>query len=504
MGESERSQWDAVVVGAGFGGLGAALGLARRGARVLVCEALRYPGGCASTFTRGGYHYESGATLFSGLAPGDVFPRVLAEHGLEVPVDWPDPVIELRAGGAPLPVPRDRAAFVDQLCSLPGAPVQGLRSFFRVQARVADALWPLFTDPARLPPLAGRSLAWHLGRAGGYGRILPLLGRPVLDLAESHGVADFAPLRLWLDAVCQITVQCPASEAEAPLALSALDYTFRGTGHVRGGVGVLAEALVEAIRRAGGTVSMADSVYGLERLDDGWLVRSRRGVHRTACVVANTLPQNLRGLTDTQVGDRPALDRLATDVAGGWGAAMLYLVLDGEGLAPGPHHLQLVGDTNRPFHSGHHVFVSVGDDSRSRDGRRTATVSTHVPMDALRGCGDDARGAFVADIQAEMRRTLAARAPEVAARVVTEMTASPRTFKRFTGRSEGLVGGIPRRAGLHNYQGIRPRAVDRGLYLVGDSVFPGQSTLATFLGGDRTAATIAGTDAPRQQHLETA
>ena len=35
-------RYDALIVGAGFGGLGAALTLAERGVRVVVCEALRY------------------------------------------------------------------------------------------------------------------------------------------------------------------------------------------------------------------------------------------------------------------------------------------------------------------------------------------------------------------------------------------------------------------------------------------------------------------------------
>ena len=40
---SER--FDALVIGAGFGGLGAALTLASAGARVGLVEALTYPGG---------------------------------------------------------------------------------------------------------------------------------------------------------------------------------------------------------------------------------------------------------------------------------------------------------------------------------------------------------------------------------------------------------------------------------------------------------------------------
>jgi hypothetical protein len=53
-----------------------------------------------------------------------------------------------------------------------------------------------------------------------------------------------------------------------------------------------------------------------------------------------------------------------------------------------------------------------------------------------------------------------------------------------------MVGGVPRRAGLGQYARIGPTEVERALWLVGDSVFPGQSTLATAIGGQRTATAL--------------
>jgi phytoene dehydrogenase-like protein len=97
---------------------------------------------------------------------------------------------------------------------------------------------------------------------------------------------------------------------------------------------------------------------------------------------------------------------------------------------------------------------------------------------------------YIAGVQARMRDVFAARAPEWAVGIETVMTASPRTFERYTRRPGGLVGGVPRRAGLHNYAGAWPRPIAPNLWLVGDSVFPGQSTLATALGGLRVAEAL--------------
>ncbi|MEZ4376628.1 MAG: NAD(P)-binding protein, partial [Polyangiaceae bacterium] len=106
--EGARSLVDCLIVGAGFGGLGAAVGLLGSGANVVLCEALRYPGGCASSFTRGGQRYESGATLFSGFGPGQLFERWIHELELGVEFEALDPLVELRAPGLVLPVWRDR------------------------------------------------------------------------------------------------------------------------------------------------------------------------------------------------------------------------------------------------------------------------------------------------------------------------------------------------------------------------------------------------------------
>lgn len=511
--------WDAVVVGAGFGGLAAALALAEGGARVLVCEASSYPGGCASTFERAGLRFEAGATLFSGLGPEQLFGRWIARHAIDVQVDWIDPLVELRAPHLQLRVERDREAFVRNLCALPGAPVQALRRFFDQQRRIADLTWELFGDPSLLPPLGPRAVLRHALRlprlAPLAGTLLPALGRPLSSVLERFGLAEFEPLRLWLDATCQITLQERAGEVEALFGLAAMDYFWRGTGHVRDGIGVLAEGLACAIRRSGGEVALACGVKQLVResgasrsTDLGpWKVVTRRGVASTRAVLTNVLPQSLTALVDGPLREggvlaaEPALGarsraRLAAwgeSVRGGWGACMLYRsVRTPTDASSSAQHLQLIADSSQSLLEGNHVFASIAgaaDRGRSPAGTRTVTVSTHVPLAELLLLGESERAERVAAIQSRMRATLARRAPEWEA-VESELPASPRTFERFTGRFGGFVGGLPRRAGWSAYRGLFDGPLERGLHLIGDSVFPGQSTLAVALGGVRAAERV--------------
>jgi phytoene dehydrogenase-like protein len=470
---------DVLVIGAGFGGLAAALSLAEQGATVTVCEALAYPGGCASTFSRAGRRFESGATLFCGLAPDQLFGRWIAKYNLDARPVFHDALGEVRSPGLALPLLADKARFLESLCALPNAPVDGLRRFFAEQGAVADALWALFEDPTLLPPLTPTTLARHAARGLGYLPVLRVVGQSLDAVLAQHGLATWAPIRTWLGGQCQITVQCEPDVAEAPYALASMDFPWRGTGQIAGGIGRLAEGLVQAIGQAGGTVRLANRVKGLRRVDGRWEVTTRDGVFRVDKVVANLLPADLAAL----LGGHDGLTLRHAPIADGWGAVMLYRAVRA---APGPAvHLDLTVDPTRPLVEGNHVYVSLSGDGEG--GERTLTASTHVALSRLRS-GDPAR--VVHDVQDQMRATLARLAPELED-VALELPASPRTFQRFLRRSEGAVGGVPRRVGLSSYRQLGPVEVERGLWLAGDSVFPGQSTYAVAVGGLRVAAAVA-------------
>ena len=515
-----ETTFDAVVVGGGFGGIGAALRLAEGGARVALLERLGYLGGAACTFEHEGDHFEGGATLFAGLGPDELFGRWVARYGLNVEVSFLERPVELRAGSSiVVTAHRDRARFVAELCALPGAPVSAIQRFFALQERVAALLWSLFDDPALLPPLTLHSALRHLARSPRYASLAPLVGRSLGSVLARYGLADFAPLRAWFDAQCQITVQCSAEEAEAAFALAALDYHHRGAAHVHGGIGRLAEGLGHAITACGGIVQKRSAVSRVEPDGDLWIVTARGVTYRTRHVVLNVLPQVAARLVRGVPAARFASG--AARVREGWGAAALFRTLVPPHGAPrGPLHLELVDDPAAPFLAGNHVFLSIGAEGEGvADPRlRRATISTHVDLAALRGLDATAQQEHVEAVQARMRATISRRAPEWA-RYVRELTASPRTYARWVGRTDpdaalyggsaselprelprelvgGWVGGVPRRAGLRAYRDLFQRPPARGITLVGDSAFPGQSVLATALGGVRAAEVILRASAP--------
>lgn len=74
--------YDAIVIGAGLGGLTAGAKLAKEGRKVLLLEQHDRPGGCATTFRRRDFTMEVGLHEMDGLHTGDMKNRIFEDLGI--------------------------------------------------------------------------------------------------------------------------------------------------------------------------------------------------------------------------------------------------------------------------------------------------------------------------------------------------------------------------------------------------------------------------------------
>lgn len=75
-------EYDAIVIGAGLGGLVAGAKLAKAGKKVLLLEQHDRPGGCATTFKRKGFTMEVGLHEMDGLHDRDMKTRIFRDLGV--------------------------------------------------------------------------------------------------------------------------------------------------------------------------------------------------------------------------------------------------------------------------------------------------------------------------------------------------------------------------------------------------------------------------------------
>lgn len=82
-----NDRFDAIIIGAGIGGLTAAAILAKHGRSVLVLESHYALGGCATVFSRvgkgQGYDFDVGLHYIGDCGPGGLIPRILDGAGVD-------------------------------------------------------------------------------------------------------------------------------------------------------------------------------------------------------------------------------------------------------------------------------------------------------------------------------------------------------------------------------------------------------------------------------------
>src|SRR5580704_5437878 len=101
MTEPAAEQWDALVIGAGDGGLFTAARLAHRGYRTLVVERLDKVGGRASTDDIDGFKVNNGAIV---IETGGITEQTCREVGAAFDVREPKPPLLYRIGGKDIDV----------------------------------------------------------------------------------------------------------------------------------------------------------------------------------------------------------------------------------------------------------------------------------------------------------------------------------------------------------------------------------------------------------------
>ncbi|MBT2213345.1 NAD(P)/FAD-dependent oxidoreductase [Actinomadura sp. NEAU-AAG7] len=475
---------EVAVLGGGLAGMATAARLQAAGMSTLVVEAHGHAGGCAGYYRRRGFSFDVGATTMVDFEPGGVGAELLDGVGMApVPgealpgyVGWlPDRKVTLH---------RDTAAWRrERLLALGDTPRH--RAFWSHLDQLAEVFWDASRAGVRLPMLRPADALHNLRVLGPRG--LPLARHMNTTLGESltrHGLRGDAPLAGLLAMLVEDTVH--SSLDRAPLINAALGVTIRGAGLTRpqGGMRGFWRRFVAHYRAMGGRLHTACRAERVTGRDGAFEVHTGRGaVHARQVVSALPASTTARIVPALSSRLKPYLDRDAAELGG---AIVVFLGVPEDEVAGQEFtHHQLMQDYRRPLGDGNNMFVSVsapGDTDSAPAGHRAVMISTHTGLSGWEGLSADAYETRKRQI-GERLVGLARRVhPSLGERALVWDVGTPRSYERFAFRPRGAVGGAHQTPGNANQNAIPHSLGVPGLWLVGDSTWPGLGTVACALG----------------------
>jgi C-3',4' desaturase CrtD len=476
---------DVLVVGAGIGGLTAAALATNDGLDTVVLEAHNRPGGCAGDFALGGLLFPAGATLLSGFEPGGLHDLVYRRLGLPHRAAPLARAMQVLGPGLRLNLWTHRQRWSEEWRAAFPEKTEVTARFFEWVETMGGVVHRM---AARLPVLPPRAPGDVLRLAAALRpetlRILPYLHRTVAQVMDAFDAGTDPRFRAFIDAQLLDATGCTAETCSAVMGAIALDLYHRGCFALPGGAAEIARDLVRALRRDGGQIAFHAVVVALRRDGSGlWSARTADGrLFRARTVIANVPVWDLPALLGDQTPRRlRTAGRLRRH---GWGAFVVHAAADPAVLPPEDHvYVQVLPHPGEPLTDGGMCFISVLPPGRRPGTPRAVSVSTHT--EAGRWWGLD-RDSYRREKAVSTERLLAA-----CERAFSGFrdglhfvgAATPRTFAHYTLRGGGVVGGLRQDRARALFGAVSHRSGAPGLFLCGDTVFPGQGTIGVTLSG---------------------
>lgn len=495
----ERSNYDAIVIGSGIGGLVAATQLAVKGAKVLVLEKYVIPGGSSGYYERDGYTFDVGSSVMFGFSDKgnlNLITQALAAVGCEMEV-IPDPttVHFHLPNDLSVQVHREYIDFISELAAKFPHEKDGILKFYGECWKIFNALNSLELKSLEEPiylfgqffqkPLECLTLAYYLPQNAG-------------DIARKY-IKD-PQLLSFIDAECFIVSTVNALQTPMINAAMVLcDRHFGGINYPVGGVGGIAKSLSKGLVDQGSEILYRANVTNII-LEHGKAVGVRLSDGREffgKTIISNatrwdTFGKLLKG--ETLPKEEENFQKVYVKAPS---FLSIHMGVKAEVLPPNTdcHHFVLEDDWARLEEPYGSIFLSIPtilDSSLAPEGHHILHIFTTSSIEDWEGLSTkdyEAKKKVAADeIISRLEKKLF---PGIRSSIAFMEVGSPKTHRRYLARDKGTYGPMPRRTpkGLLGMP-FNTTAVD-GLYCVGDSCFPGQGVIAVAFSGVMCAHRVA-------------
>ncbi|WP_414552335.1 carotenoid isomerase [Anabaena sp. CCY 0017] len=497
MSPSLNSSFDVIVIGSGIGGLVTATQLAAKGAQVLVLESYLIPGGSSGYFERQGYRFDVGASMIFGF--GEKGTTNLLTRALEAVNVNQETIADSVQIHYHLPkhldlkVERVYEKFLQNLIAHFPHEETGIRRFYDECWQVFNCLNSMELLSLEEPRYLLRTFLQHPLACLGLVKYLP---QNVGDVARRY-IKDPELLKfIDIECYCWSVVSADMTPMiNAGMVFS--DRHYGGVNYPKGGVGQIAQKLVEGLEKAGGKIEYQARVTKIiieqgkavgVQLANGKVYRGQRIVSNATRwdTFEKLLP--VEKIPANEIKWQQNYEKSPSFLS-------LHIGVEAAVLPHGTecHHI-ILEDWQQMTSPGGTLFVSIPtllDPDLAPEGYHIIHAFTPNWIDDWQGLSASEYEAKKEAAAWQIIDRLEKIFPGLDAGLDYLEVGTPRTHQRFLGREDGTYGPIPRR----KLRGLLSMPFNRtaipGLYCVGDSTFPGQGLNAVAFSGFACAHRIA-------------
>jgi len=472
------------IVGAGFGGLAAAIRLQAAGVETVLFEARDRPGGRAYVYEDGGFTFDAGPTVIT--APHcleelfEVAGETLADHVRLDPVrpfyrlHWSDGT-RFDYGGTP-------ESMRAQVTALAPDDLPGFERFMDYSRRVFEAGYEDLVDAAFL-------------RFGDMVRVAPQLARLRADRSVYGAVSRFVKDERLRQALSFHALLIGGNPFETSAIYTLIPFLERkwGVFFPRGGTGALVRGLADLYGRLGGELRLGTPVANVELRSGGGRTRhlvtsaAPAGTRRTEAFDALISNADLHHTYARLYAGLPAADQQRARLERmHWSMSLFVLYFGTRRRYPDrAHHTVIFGPRYRdmlkeifhgpelpPDFSLYLHQPTVTDPSLAPPGCETFYVLAPVPH--LGAADVDWRSQAEPYAERILASLEAAGLPDLRREIVTKRIFTPLDFREQLAAFQGSAFSLAPRLGQSAY--FRPHNKDPhipGLYIVGAGTHPG-------------------------------
>ena len=470
-----------VVVGAGIAGLTSAAILSKLGLSVTLIESHKQSGGCAGTFKRKDYIFDVGATQVAGLENGGIHSRIF--EFLEIPIPEasildPACVVDLNDGNQPIKIWYEKSKWVqERKMQFPGS-----ERFWELCSLIHQSNWKFANNYPVLPI----NNLWDLSQF--FRALIPqnlltgaLLKSSMFDLLKICGSNKDHRLIKFLNLQLKLYSQEDVYKTPALYGCTVLQMPQKphGLWHLKNSMQVLSQSLEDSLRQTNVKVLYGQKVNSIcfDKQNKFWKLYAqskKESFEYIAKDVVYTIPpQSLLDHLEDQSQKYKKYEKIIRELPDPNGAIVFYSALK-------RNHLKDIFSSHYQFANDElgSLFLSISQegDGRAPIGEMTliASIFTNTKewFDLSKNSYIEKKKNYLNKISTAIENKFKISSENWIHREL----ATPLGFEKWTNRPRGIVGGLGQNVNSFGLFGLSSRTPFTGLWLCGDSIYPGEGT----------------------------